>query len=106
MVFERSEALSMRIFSTFFDAILLVPFLACATQAANDSSSIPSAVLIQPAALAAALQNAKETPLILQVGFRALFTQAHIPGAQYAGPTNKEDGIANLKAHVETLPRD
>ena len=45
-------------------------------------------------------------PVILQVGFKTLFDQAHIPGAQYAGPGNKDDGLANLKSHVEALPHD
>ena len=35
-----------------------------------------------------------------------LYQQAHIPNSQYAGPGNKDDGLLNLKSHVDALPRD
>jgi hypothetical protein len=47
-----------------------------------------------------------DTPPILQVGFSVMYRQAHIPNSQYAGPGNKDDGLLNLKSHVDALPRD
>jgi rhodanese-related sulfurtransferase len=70
------------------------------------ASSIPAAVLIQPADLAAALQSSAPKPLILQVGSHVLFAQAHIPGSEYAGPANQSSGIDALKARVAALPKN
>lgn len=70
------------------------------------ASSIPTAVLVQPTDLASTLQSNAPKPLILQVGSRVLFAQAHIPGSEYAGPANQSSGIDALKARVASLPRD
>ncbi len=80
-----------------------VPFGAQARSAA----SIPSAALIAPARLAARLgDGSAHQPLVLQVGFRKLFDQAHIPGAEFAGPAGEDDGLALLRARVAPLPRE
>ena len=71
------------------------------------ASSIPAAALIQPAAFAGQLQShAQPPPLILQVGSKSLFDQAHIVGAQYAGPGGQAEGLALLKSTVAKLPKD
>jgi len=70
------------------------------------ASSIPAAVLIQPADLAAALQSGSTKPLILQVGSHVLFAQSHISGSEYAGPANQSSGIDALKARVASLPKE
>ena len=71
------------------------------------ASSIPTAALIQPADFAAAL-NAPATskPLILQVGFRKAYLQAHIPGSEYVGAASEEDGVKVLRERVATLHKD
>ena len=44
------------------------------------AASIPAAALIQPADFAATLNaSAAPKPLILQIGFRKAYAQAHIP---------------------------
>ena len=83
--------------------LLAAPLLAGTARAA-ETDVIPAAALIQPAELAAEMKGAP--PTILQVGFSKLYEQAHIPGAVYAGPGRSEDGLTNLKTHVEALPRD
>jgi len=71
------------------------------------ASSIPAAELVQPADLAATLpSNSGTRPLILQVGFRKLFDEAHIVGAEYAGPSGESAGLAVLHKRVAKLPRD
>lgn len=71
------------------------------------AGSIPAADLLQPAALAATLQsNSAARPLVLQVGFRHLFDEAHIVAAEYAGPSSKSDGLAALRARVANVPKD
>lgn len=44
-------------------------------------------------------------PLIIQVGFRVLYSQAHIPGSEYIGPASSVDGLRKLRQRVEALPR-
>jgi rhodanese-related sulfurtransferase len=69
------------------------------------ASSIPATDLVQPEELARSLQGSTEKPLILQVGSRVMYAEAHIPGAEYAGPAGKEDGLQLLKERIATLPK-
>jgi rhodanese-related sulfurtransferase len=85
--------------------LLHIP-IALAQSAHIPASSIPTADLIQPADFAASLQSTSPKPLILQVGSHVLFAEAHIPDAEYAGPTNQEAGLQILKDRVATLPKD
>jgi rhodanese-related sulfurtransferase len=71
------------------------------------ASSIPPADLLQPATLAATLQSDSVVrPLVLQVGFRKLFDEAHITAAEYAGPGGASVGLALLRERVAKLPKD
>jgi hypothetical protein len=85
---------------------------ACTAQFSNPSGpaagaqSIPQAQLIQPDELNRMLQSgAAAKPLVLQVGSRVMFAQAHIPGAQYAGPGSQPAGLQPLAANVASLPK-
>ncbi len=71
------------------------------------AASIPTADLIQPADLAANLKSASAPkPLILQVGFRTLYEQAHIPNSEYAGPASGDAGLQLLRNRVAKLTKD
>ena len=86
--------------------LLMAPLLlsgVAAEPAMAATDIIPAAALVQPAELAGELKTAK--PTILQVGFSKLYQQAHIPGAIYAGPGNKEEGIDNLKTQAKSLDK-
>jgi len=75
----------------------------------NESSafSIPEAQQIQPADLKNVLAaKSGDKPLVLQVGSRVLFEQAHIAGSEYAGPGSQAAGIDLLKKRVDKLPKD
>ncbi|MGC2325053.1 MAG: rhodanese-like domain-containing protein [Terriglobales bacterium] len=76
--------------------------------AAQTSDLAPgSADLIQPAELAKTLQSSAATkPLVFYVGPRLIYLQAHIPGAEYIGPTGKPEGMEKLRARAASLPRD
>jgi len=96
-------------------ALPMLSFLAAAPQAgaqwaappASSAYSIPSAQLMQPAELNRLLHDAKAPkPLILQVGSRVMYDQAHIPGSEYAGPGSRDEGLGLLRARVNTLARD
>jgi hypothetical protein len=88
-------------------ALLALFVWSCPFADTKHAASIPSADLIQPADLAATLGNASAAkPLILQVGFRKLYDQAHISGAEYAGPGGETDGLQVLRQRVATLPKE
>lgn len=68
--------------------------------------SIPQAQLVQPDALNRVLRAAGPgKPLVLQVGSHVLFAEAHIPGAEYAGPGSQPAGLQLLQSRVASLPR-
>jgi thiosulfate/3-mercaptopyruvate sulfurtransferase len=62
---------------------------------------------LQPADLAHELSaaDASTKPTIIYVGFRPLYQGAHIPGASFHGAAGKPDGLADLKAFAQPLPR-
>ncbi len=75
--------------------------------AAEPATSIPTADLIQPAELAARLKNPSlPKPLILQVGFRTLYAQAHIPGSEYVGAAREASGLKQLRDRAAKLAKD
>jgi thiosulfate/3-mercaptopyruvate sulfurtransferase len=57
--------------------------------------------------LASELGNSKDasTPVVVYVGFRTLFEGGHVPQASFHGTASKEDGFADLKKWLATLPR-
>lgn len=75
--------------------------------ASKPAASIPATDLIQPEDLAALLQKSEASkPLILQVGFKKLYDQAHIPNAEYVGAGGEDDGLKALSERVAKLPKD
>jgi thiosulfate/3-mercaptopyruvate sulfurtransferase len=63
-------------------------------------------VLIQPNEVAAQLGSKDRHAVILQVGPNFLYRGKHIPGALYAGPASRPEGLDLLKKAVEKLPHD
>jgi len=61
---------------------------------------------VQPKDVAAQLAAKGPHPAIFQVGPNMLFRAKHIPGAIYAGPGSKPEGLELLKKAVNNLPRD
>jgi thiosulfate/3-mercaptopyruvate sulfurtransferase len=59
---------------------------------------------ISPEDLVKALKLAKkQQPLVLSVGPRTLYSQAHIPGAEYIAPGSSEQSAGALKVRVKNL---
>ena len=72
----------------------------------TEPSSIPAPNLINPQDLAKTLQLPKnERPLLIYVGFRFPYTQAHIPDSEYFGPAANPAVVQQLRKHVEGLAR-
>jgi len=73
---------------------------------AQQAGLIPTSRLINPGDLVKVLQSSKlEQPLLIQIGSHVLYSQAHIPGSQYIGPSASEAGIEQLRQRVQSLPR-
>jgi thiosulfate/3-mercaptopyruvate sulfurtransferase len=75
---------------------LLLALSALSGQTAPDPWT--AADLIQPAQLAARLQSQTAAkPPVFYVGFGVLYRGKHIPGAEFAGPGNKQEGLQALR---------
>ena len=61
--------------------------------------------LVQPKDVAAQLAGGSK-PVVLYVGPNVLYRSKHIPGAAFAGPGSKPEGIELLKNSVASLARD
>jgi thiosulfate/3-mercaptopyruvate sulfurtransferase len=72
----------------------------------NSAFSIPQADVMQPAELNRVLHaSGAAKPLVLQVGSRVLFDQAHISGSEYVGAGSQPAGLQQLQKRVSMLPR-
>jgi thiosulfate/3-mercaptopyruvate sulfurtransferase len=77
------------------------------TAPSQDELAPGSPQLITPEGLVKLLQSSTAPkPLILSVGPRMLYLQAHVPGAEYIGPGSDAHGIEQLRTRVKSLPRD
>lgn len=91
----------------FAPALLVtLSIVALHAQQTMSATEIPQNQLVQPEQLSRELQTDPHATLILQVGSRMLFDEAHIPGAEYAGPGSRPAGLETLKNRVAALPRD
>jgi rhodanese-related sulfurtransferase len=62
--------------------------------------------LIQPNEVSAQVTAKGPHPVILQVGPNVLYRGKHIPGAVYAGPASRAEGLELLKTAAGKLPRN
>jgi len=85
-------------------AVFLMLIAAPALAQSGSAPTIPQSALIQPAELAATLKGGPK-PVILQVGFKVMYDEAHIPGALYAGPGSKDEGITALKEAAQSIDK-
>lgn len=66
-----------------------------------------SSHLISPEDMAKLIQSAKgEKPLVLNIGPYLLYMQAHIPGAEYIGPSSDSQGMEALRKRIKSLSGD
>jgi rhodanese-related sulfurtransferase len=69
-------------------------------------AELPGSALLEPEELARRLEPRNEMPLILQVGVRFLYAQAHVPGSEYIGATGSREGLEALRHRVEMLNKN
>jgi len=102
---------SMIVMSALVALVLAFTPRHCAAQWAQAPStsafSIPTSAQIQPEDLNRMLSaKGADKPLVLQVGSRVLFAQAHIAGSEYAGPGSQQEGLDRIKTRVQKLPKN
>lgn len=93
----------------FFSALGVctsAPAQAAAQPGTVSATTIPDEQQIQPAELSKLLTSSSGAPLIIQVGSRIFFQEAHIPGAKYAGPGSQPAGLQLLEKTVAATPKD
>jgi len=98
----------MKISRTLIPLLLIVTTLSLFSdvRASGQASAIPRSRLISAEDVVKLLApDTKEKPLIIQVGSHVLYTQAHIPGAEYIGPASTDAGIQHLRDSLQPLPR-
>jgi hypothetical protein len=85
---------------------VVIFFLLSLAVMAQDSEALKRAE-ITPQALVRVMQsNQRSKLLILNVGPRVLYAQAHIDGAEYIGPTSNPRGIELLRQRVKSVPKN
>ena len=95
------------VFRAFLFAVVAAAEFALAQDPAKREDPLPpgSNQLIQAEELAHALKEARK-PVVLYVGPKSIYAQAHIPGAENIGPVARSEGIEKLRARAASLAKD
>jgi thiosulfate/3-mercaptopyruvate sulfurtransferase len=104
-----STAVRVVILRLFLFAMVIAALaLASAQNTAKPAASagdIPAASQMQAGDLAQAMKGAQK-PVVLYVGPKTFYAQAHIPGSEDIGPVSKPEGMDKLRARAASLPKD
>ncbi|MFL6449554.1 MAG: rhodanese-like domain-containing protein [Bryobacteraceae bacterium] len=74
-------------------------------QAGKAGEVVPREALMPAQEMAGLISKSnRPRPTLIYVGYHSLFLGAHIPGAIFAGPDSKPEGIEQLKAVVRNIP--
>ena len=79
-------------------------FILTFTLMSSAQQAHPEIPTVSASDLVAAL-NAKNAPLVLQVGMARLYRYAHIRGSEYVGQASQPEGLAGLRKRVQSLPQ-
>jgi thiosulfate/3-mercaptopyruvate sulfurtransferase len=107
--FARRSTVILRLLllTTVFAALALALASAQTMKPSSAAADIPTASQIQPSELAQAMKaTGAQKPVVLYVGPKAFYAQAHIPGAEFIGPVGKPEGMDKLRARAASLPKD
>ena len=99
----RSFIFHVSLFTIFAAAVAF----ALAQDLAKQEDPLPpgSNQLIQAEELAQALKAARK-PVVLYVGPKSIYVQAHIPGAENIGLVVRPEGMEKLRTRATSLPKD
>jgi thiosulfate/3-mercaptopyruvate sulfurtransferase len=91
---------------SLFTLITAVSFVLAQDPAKQEDPLPPgSKQLIQPDELAQALKGPRK-PVVLYVGPKSIYEQAHIPGAENIGPVSRPEGMEKLRTRAASLAKD
>ena len=92
---------------SFFTVMAAAIAFSLAQDPAKQEDPLPpgSSQLIQAEELAQALKGARK-PVVLYVGPKSIYAQAHIPGAENIGPVARPEGMEKLRARAASLAKD
>ena len=99
----RSRSIILRV--SLFTVIAAVGFALAQDLGKQDPLPPGSNQLIQAGELAQALKAARK-PVVLYVGPKSIYAQAHIPGAENIGPVVRPEGMEKLRARTTSLAKD
>jgi thiosulfate/3-mercaptopyruvate sulfurtransferase len=99
-----ATAVSIAVFAAGF---ALLPLRGAKAPAVNSADPWTSAQIVEPADLAKEIADTKNAnkPVVVCVGFRTYFKNAHVPGAVLHGPGMSPQGIDELKKWARDIPR-
>jgi 3-mercaptopyruvate sulfurtransferase SseA len=92
-----------------FISMMAITPMAFSQGAPKQEDPLPpgSPQVMQPEELAQAMKATDASkPLVLYVGPKAFYAQAHIAGAEFIGPTGKLEGMTKLRNRVATVKKD
>ncbi len=102
----RLPLLALLCFGLVFSRPALTAVMAAAPQPSGKQKPwLPSQVVTPKQALRELRGPVASRPHLLQVGFDVLYRGGHIPGAVYAGPALRPDGLEKLRATVSNWSR-
>ncbi|HVO61213.1 MAG TPA: rhodanese-like domain-containing protein [Terriglobales bacterium] len=88
-----------------FSAGLAIATASYAQWALPSNDPIPQSTLITPEQVNQMLTSSHK-PLILNIGPRSMYMQAHIPGSEYMGAGSSDAGQQKLRERVKPLPKN
>ena len=83
----------------------LVSAMLSAQPVQSNIAAIPVSALIQPKDLVTTLKTSPQ-PLVLNVGPRIFYAQAHVPGAEYVGAAGTSEGLEALRKRLEAVDKN
>lgn len=86
--------------------VLLAVMLLSACGLAQDTAALRKAEITPQALVSLMRSNTASKLLILNVGPKMLYMQAHILGSEYVGAGSEPSGIAALRERVKSLPKN
>lgn len=86
--------------------LILCVWATISLAAQSEAGDIPADHLVQPAALASQLQGSTAKPLLIHVGSRVMYEQAHIPASEYIGPGSSDEALRKLTDRVKQVPKN
>lgn len=91
----------------FAAGLALLPLRGAKAPPAKAEDPWSSGQIVEPAGLAKEIADTKSgnKPIVVCVGFRTYFKNAHVPGAVLRGPGMSPQGIDDLKKWARDIPR-